>query len=316
MEFFIPMNSISPFLLLLLGFCVSTMSGFFGIGGGWLITPALNILGMPMPYAIGTGLVYIIITSGLATIQHRKLKNVSFVIGSIAGLTAIAGVLVGKKLILYLEKLGNVDEVVRIIYIFFLVSIGIFMLFEKKIKITTNKPCNHLRPVINIKGEKNTKIPISFWALVCIGIFIGFLSSTMGVGGGFLLLPIFIYILKLPVVLAIGTSLFTVLITGFSGGIAYITAGRIDYGSLIYMIITTLIGTSLGVAATQRIQSEKIKTLFACIVLCGGVAVLLKQLEFNMPGKILIFAVAVCSTFSIIFFAYFKQKISIKLLKK
>jgi uncharacterized membrane protein YfcA len=119
---------LSPALLLLAGFCVGTMSSFFGVGGGWLITPILHILGLPTPYAIGTSLVYIVITSVLGTVRHRKLKNVNFLIGIIIGLSSIGGILIGRQLILFLEPHGSVDTLVRILYMVFLSGTGIYML--------------------------------------------------------------------------------------------------------------------------------------------------------------------------------------------
>ncbi len=319
MEFFVPMNDISPILLLLLGLCVGIMSGFYGIGGGWLITPALNILGMPMPYAIGTSLVYIVITSSLATIKHRKLKNVNFLIASITGLTATIGILTGKELIFYLKKLGNVDAVVRIIYVFFLAAIGLYMLFKNKINTSAkkNKVKNkEIPPFIYVRVNKQENIKISLYVLVFIGFFIGFLNSIMGVGGGFILLPLLIYVIKLPVILAVGTSLFTVVIAGFSGGIAYILSHSVDWASLVFMTATAIIGTTTGVWATQKVLPEKIKILFAATILCGGLTVLMKQLGFHTPSKIFIFAVAIFSALSIIIIAYFKQIKPGKLIKK
>jgi len=310
MNLLIPMNEISYFVLLGLGLCVGIMSGFFGVGGGWLITPALNILGIPMPYAIGTSLVYILITSSIATIKHRKLQNVSFTIGLMTGLSAIVGIIFGEKLILYLERIGNVDPVVRIIYIVFLLFTGTYIILENKwnFKSFQKKIKNPIPPVININIGKNKNQPISFFALVIIGCLIGFLQSVMGVGGGFLLFPIYVYILKLPVVMAIGTSLFTIFVASFSGGIGYILIHRIDYASLIYMAIGTFIGTTIGVNATKKVHPDKIKILFAYIVLFGGCVILIKQLGLDTLSKFLIFSIALFAGLGIIFYAYFYSK--------
>ncbi len=298
----------NPILLLILGFCAGITSGFYGIGGGWLVTPVLNILGFPMPYAIGTSLVYIIITSTLGTIKHRKLKNVNYLLGSIIGVTAILGAISGKEFIFYLEKLGNVDTVIRIAYIVFLIIIGSYMMFENKLKkLKKDYPKKEVLPpfvVIRIDGQENIKI--SLWKLLFTGFFAGGTSSTLGVGGGVVLLPILIYIVKIPVTLAIGTSLFTIMIASLSGGIAYILSNRVVWQSLIYMVIATIISVSLGATATKKVNPHKIKILFAITVLCGSLAILFKQLHFHLISNIVIFVVAIFSSLVIIFLSYIK----------
>jgi len=306
MHFFIPMNDVSPLLLLLLGGCVGIMSGFYGIGGGWLITPVLNIIGMPMKYAIGTSLAFIIITSGIGTLKHRKLKNVNIWIGVLVGVSAILGVKCGKSLIDYINKIGNVDKFVRNIYIVFLVVIGVYMLFEKKIKLNrksdSEKENKSGLPPYMILYREGKNYRFSIWYLVLIGIFIGILSSTMGVGGGFILLPIYIYIVKLPVTVAVGTSLMTIIITSISGAVAYIK--NIDYAGLFYMVIVTIFATAIGVKATEKVDSAKIKNLFALTVLAGSIAVFFKQIGWNLASKIFIFSIAVFSTLFILIFAF------------
>lgn len=301
---------VSPILLLILGFCAGITSGFYGIGGGWIVTPVLNILGLPMPYAIGTSLIYIIVASTFGSIKHRKLKNVNYISGAIIGVFAILGVLGGSELILYLEELGNVDTIVRIVYMVFLSAVGGYMMLEKKIKfnfkIKRNKHLTKRFFDIKISGDKY----VSFVLLIFIGFLIGILNSTMGIGGGFVLLPILIYILKFPVTLAVGTSLFAIMITSISGGVAYIMASRVDWISVIYMAITAIIGTSIGASATKKVEPDKIKFLFAITVLCGGIAVLLKQLQFTFLSSVLIFTVGIIISIIIIFSSYiYREKI-------
>ena len=310
MAFFSSAFHISPFLLLIIGFCGGTMSAFYGIGGGWLITPVLNILGLPMPYAIGTSLVYILITSIFGTIRHSKLKNISFIIGIIIGVSALGGILIGKRIILYLERQGSVDTYVRILYIFFLSAVGTYMLFEKKHNYKSAQNTKKrliIPPVLHIRNNVNQVINISLITMLLIGFFIGFLQSTMGIGGGFVLLPILIYFLKFPVTLSIGTSLFSVLIVGFQGAAVYIVLHKIDWRSILYMIFTTIIGTYLGSSATKRINPDKIKILFAITVLCGAFAVLFKQLDFRLISNIVIFSVAIFSTLAIIYSSFIKK---------
>lgn len=300
---------IHPAYLVVIGFCVGTMSSFFGVGGGWLVTPMLNILGLPMPYAIGSSLVYIIVASLFGTLRHRKLQNVNYVVGLIIGITAFGGILLGKKLILFLEAQGNVDTWVRVLYMVLLTVIGVYMLFEKRGRESRKISGEHspfLKPVLLIRFE-GEPIPLSVPLVVVVGITLGFLSSTMGVGGGFVLLPLLIYVVRLPVRLSIGTSLFTVLIAGIQGAAVYILAGRVDWRALAFLIVTTIIGTFVGAAATKKVDPQKIKALFAGTVLLGVVAILFRQLEFGTLSTIAIITTALGSTAAIIVYAYVKK---------
>jgi uncharacterized membrane protein YfcA len=300
---------IHPAYLVVIGFCVGTMSSFFGVGGGWLVTPMLNILGLPMPYAIGSSLLYIIVASLFGTLRHRKLQNVNYVVGLIIGITAFGGILLGKKLILFLEAQGNVDTWVRVLYMVLLTVIGVYMLFEKRGRESRKISGEHspfLKPVLLIRFE-GEPIPLSVPLVVVVGIALGFLSSTMGVGGGFVLLPLLIYVVRLPVRLSIGTSLFTVLIAGIQGATVYILAGRVDWRALAFLIVTTIIGTFVGAAATKKVDPQKIKALFAGTVLLGVVAILFRQLEFGTLSNIAIITTALGSTAAIIVYAYVKK---------
>jgi uncharacterized membrane protein YfcA len=128
----------------------------------------------------------------------------------------------------------------------------------------------------------------------------------MGVGGGFVLLPILIYLVKLPVPVAAGTSLFTVLIAGITGAAAYIVSSNIEWAGVVYMAITSIAGTILGASATKRIDPVKIKMFFAITLFLGGIAVLLKQLRFDLLSNVSVFGIAGVSTLLIIYTAYIR----------
>ena len=297
---------ISPILLLIIGFCVGTMSSFYGVGGGWIVTPVLNILGLPMPYAIGSSLLIIIITSVVGTIHHRKLKNVSFPVGTIIGVTSLGGILIGKRLIIFLETMGIADIYVRILYMFFLTIIGGFMLFESRRKgqSLNMKMIVGFPPFLLVPYDGTEDTPVSIPFLFFTGIGVGFLSSTMGVGGGFVLLPILIYLFKLPVTLSIGTSLLSILITGVQGATVYVLVKRVDWVSVLFMMVSTIVGIFLGSSATKRVNPEKIKLLFALTILLGAFAVLFKQIELVLLSNIVIFSTALFSTMTIIYLAF------------
>src|SRR3972149_7626481 len=128
----LPMSgvSINPYLLILIGFCVGVLGGFFGVGGSWMVTPALNIFGFPMVYAIGTDLAHIMGKSIVATLKHRLLGNIDFKLGALMIPGTVAGVETGKRLVLYLGRIGQVDTIVRYTYVILLLSIGLLILWE------------------------------------------------------------------------------------------------------------------------------------------------------------------------------------------
>lgn len=307
---------LSSVLLLILGFCVSVLSGFYGIGGGWLITPLLNVLGLPMPYAIGTSLVYIIIASAVGALRHRKLKNVNYAVGLITGISALVGIVFGEQLILYLEGIGLADTYVRFSYIAMLMGVGIFMFLEKMGKNDSSqseKGRDRAIPpptVFSLAAGNPKKAFILSFKLILIGLFIGFLNSTMGVGGGFVLLPLFIYLVRLPVTVAVGTSLLAVLIAGFQGAIVYISAQRVAWPSVLFMSLGTIPGSLLGSAATKRIDPEKIKRYFAAILFCSGCAVVLKQVRLSLLSAIALFSIMIGSTVMILYLAYLKKNLN------
>ena len=128
----------------------------------------------------------------------------------------------------------------------------------------------------------------------------------MGVGGGFVLLPILIYVVKLPVPVAAGTSLFTVLIAGISGATAYIVTKNIDWAGVVYMAITSIAGTILGASATKKVDPGKMKIFFAITLFLGGISVLFKQLSFDIVSNVSVFVIAGVSALLIIYTAYLR----------
>ena len=208
---YLPISGIefSIIILLIIGFCVGTLGGFFGVGGAWIVTPALNIFGFNMPFAIGTDLAHIFGKSIIATKKHSKMGNVDWRLGffSIAG--SIIGIELGKRMVLFLEKMGNVGPVVRWVYMIFLFGLGIYMSYEyytvtKRMKSSAPENVKAAPPVEEEVSPLSNRlralrIPpmvslpvsgvpgISFWILFGLFALTGFLSGFMGVGGGFIL---------------------------------------------------------------------------------------------------------------------------------
>jgi uncharacterized membrane protein YfcA len=265
----------------------------------WIVTPALNIFGFNMPFAIGTDLAHIFGKSIIATKKHSKMGNVDWRLGffSIAG--SIIGIELGKRVVLFLEKMGNVGPVVRWVYMIFLFGLGIYMSYEY---YTATKKMKSSAPE-NIKAEppaeeeasplsnklRSLKIPpmvslpvsgvpgISFWILFGLFALTGFLSGFMGVGGGFILLPALIYLIGCPTTVAVGTSLLSVCFMSGYGCFTYSLSGRTELIAAVIMLFGAAVGAQVGVLATRFVRGYGIRLLFAIMIIFAGISVALKQ---------------------------------------
>ncbi|CCO07476.1 sulfite exporter TauE/SafE family protein [Desulforamulus hydrothermalis] len=284
---------VNGWALLYIGFIVGILGGFFGIGGAFIVTPALNILGFPMAFAIGTDIAHIFGKSIVATFKHALLRHVDFKLGLFMGLLGMYGVSLGKQTVLYLEKMGQVGPIVRMVYIIVLFTLGIFMIGEyyrysrlsenEKISAEKNKPrlagwVQRLRVGPYISFSTSQVKSISLWVILFLSIFSGLVSGFLGVGGGFIRVPILIYALGLPTVMAVGTDLFAILITNSWGAYIYALAGKVEIIGALVMVVGAAVGAQIGSVATAYIKGMKIRLYFGITLLLVGVSVFLKQM--------------------------------------
>jgi hypothetical protein len=301
---------VNPYALLLIGFCVGVLGGFFGVGGAFMVTPALNIFGFPMAFAIGTDIAHIFGKSIVATFKHALLKHVDWKLGIIVGVTGMYGVQLGKQTIMYLEKIGQVGPIVRIVYIALLFAVGIFMLAEY-IKFSKKQEINEdgsLKAEADVPGIalklRNLRIPpmislptsgiaaYSLWLIIALGVFTGFVSGFLGVGGGFVRVPMFIYLMGLPTTVAVGTDLLGILISNSWGSYTYAIAGRVEIIGAMVMLLGAGVGAQIGSVATAYVKGMRIRLYFAITVLLAGVAVIFKQLQWSTAAGVLMLGAA------------------------
>jgi uncharacterized membrane protein YfcA len=288
---------INPLLLVGIGLAVGVCSGFFGFGGGFLTTPCLNMFGFPMPYAIGTDMTQMAGSSFLSTMKHRKFGHVDFRLAITMVVGTMSGVEVGKRIVMYLEGLGNVDMVIRWIYIVILMALGLYMFREarnavsrhnssllgaKEFKDTTKS--NLVKKVQSLNIPPMISFPVSgiprmsIWVPLGIGFITGILGGLLGVGGGFIRMPTLVYLMGVPTVIAVGTDLFEVIISGAYGAFTYALAGRVELLAAGIVLVGASIGVQVGARATRYIHGDRIRYCFAMTILLAGVSVLLKQL--------------------------------------
>ena len=278
--------------LLPLGLSVGVLSGFFGVGGGFLVTGGLIIFGVPVPFAIGTGLALIMGSSIINTLKHRKLGNVDIKLGLLIILGSIPGVEAAKQLLLQLESAGVEGPVIRYVYAVVLATMGLFLIYDyfrfRQLESATNHQIasgglvNRVR-AISIPPYASLPIAgitrISVWVLVAIGFFVGFFAGLLGAGGGLILMPILVFVLGVPTTVAVGTDLFQVVITGSFGTLTYALSNRVDLLMALVMLATASVGSQLGTTATQFVNGSRIRFLYGITILTGSVSVALKQVS-------------------------------------
>jgi uncharacterized membrane protein YfcA len=301
-------------ILLFIGFTVGVCGGFFGIGGAWIVTPALNIFGFPMPYAIGTDLAHIGGKSIVSTIRHGRFGNVDARLGMSMILGTTLGMELGARLVMYLERLGLAGPVIRKAYIVFLAAIGTFVLYDyvrhtlaqrKASAAGTAPPAGGINIAARLHRIKippmihfpAAGITCSLWLPVMVGAFTGVVAAVLGVGGGFIRMPALVYLVGCPTAVAVGTDLFEVMITGAYGAFTFGSKGRVELIAAIWMLAGAAIGAQIGTVAVKYVRGYSIRLLFAVTIYLACASVVLKQLRLEKyaAALIMVAAIAICA---------------------
>lgn len=307
MEFPIAGVTANPWLLVLIGYAVGVLGGFFGVGGAFVATPALNMLGFPMAYAIGTDLAHIMGKSLFATALHRRLGHVDVRAGLILAAGTMPGVELGARAVLALERHGLVESSVRWAYVVVLFLLALVILREvadysrwRAGRVPGGE--RPARPVLaeslhGLRWRPLVSLPvsgiqvISAWVLVGVGAATGFLAGFLGVGGGFIRVPALMYLVGMPARVAVGTDLMEVLFSGTYGAVTYALKGRVDVMAALVMLAGAVAGSPVGVYAT-RYAPHRIKGYFAATMLASAASLLLRQFGYHEAGRLLLFGAA------------------------
>ena len=289
--------------LIILGVGVGIIGGFFGMGGAWMVTPGLNILGFPMAFAIGTDIAHMAGKSLISTMRHGKFGNVDYKLGFIMLFGTVAGFEVGAQMIMWLERLGNVEFVVRMLYLVLLGLIAwmVFADVAKKRKkdrearakglavdalstgIEWHKTLHKIKiaPMIhfNVAG-----ITCSAWLPIMISFLTGWVAGILGIGGGLIRMPALLYLVGCPTHVAVGTDLFEVMISGLYGAFTYTMKGRTELMAAIIMLVGAAVGAQIGTVATKYIKGYGIRIAFGLAVVGCALSIILKLLAKNMPA--------------------------------
>ncbi|SCA55752.1 Predicted permease [Candidatus Terasakiella magnetica] len=270
------------FLLLGMGGAVGFLSGMFGVGGGFLMTPLLIFIGVPATVAVATEANQIVASSVSGVIAHTRRKNVDFKMGSMLLIGGVVGSTSGVWLFSALKELGQIDLVIKLSYVVFLSIIGGLMFIEsarailRKRKGFVGSGGQHKRKDHSGWQHKlpfkmrfrRSKLYISALLPISVGVVVGILAAIMGVGGGFIMVPAMIYLLGMPTSVVVGTSLFQIIFVTANVTILQAASNQtVDIVLALLLLIGGVIGAQFGARVGMRMQGEQLRVLLALMVL-------------------------------------------------
>ena len=295
MQIYLPIAevSVNVFLLFGLGGLVGILSGMFGVGGGFLMTPLLFFIGIPPAVAVATGSNQIVASSVSGLLAHLKRKTVDLRMGTVLLIGGLFGAAMGVAIFNHLRALGQVDLLVQLCYVVFLGTIGALMLVESLRALQRAK-----KPGAKITRRKHgwvSTLPfkmkfrvsglyISVIPPLMVGWAVGVLAGIMGVGGGFIMVPAMIYILHMPTKVVVGTSLFQILfVAAFTALLHATTNYTVDLMLALFLLIGGVIGAQFGTRIGLKMKAEQLRVLLAILVLAVciklGLDLLIKPTE-------------------------------------
>ncbi|MCM2472724.1 sulfite exporter TauE/SafE family protein [Rhizobium sp. CG5] len=275
--------SVNIFIILGMGAAVGFLSGMFGVGGGFLITPLLIFYNIPPVVAVATGANQVVASSVSGAITHFRRGTLDMKLGTVLLLGGLAGATVGVWIFSWLRSLGQLDLFISLLYVVFLGTIGSLMLMESlnaMRRAARNEPATLKRPgqhnwVHRLPFKmrfKKSKIYLSVIPLIALGFSIGILTSIMGVGGGFIMVPAMIYLLRIPTNVVVGTSLFQIIfVTAYTTIVQAATNYSVDIVLAFILMIAGVIGAQYGVRVGQRLRGEHLRALLGLLVFAVGV---------------------------------------------
>ena len=287
MQSYLPIAEVSVniYLLFGLGLSVGVLSGMFGVGGGFILTPLLFSIGIPSGVAVGTQGQLIVASSFSGMLAHIRRKTVDYRMGLVLLAGGLVGSTIGVRLFHFLQALGQVDLMIKLAYVLLLGTIGGLMFVEALVAIRRRKnPDYRPKPRKHHSWVQGWPLRTRFRASKLytsaippfgIGVFVGILSAIMGVGGGFLMLPAMIYLLGMPTKVVVGTSLFQItFMSSYTTVMHAIENQSVDMVLGIILLIGGVIGAQIGTRIGARIKADILRILLAIMVLaiCAKIA--------------------------------------------
>jgi uncharacterized membrane protein YfcA len=282
-----------------LGGIVGFLSGLFGVGGGFLMTPLLMMLGVPPTVAAASDSNQIVAASTSGCYAHFRARTVDVRMGLVMLVGGVVGGTLGVRLIKLLRHIGEADFVITVVYVLMLGGIGSYMFFESLAALRGHPassgetgPSIYRRVVEALPWKVHfprSKVTISVIMPLLLGTLVGVLAAIMGVGGGFIMVPVMIYLLRMPMHVVVGTSLFQILFTCINVTVLQSYMNHtVDFVLALLLLIGSVVGAQIGVRVGRRLNADQLKILMAVIVLAVMVKMLLGLLlepEFLVTYK-------------------------------
>ncbi|OWV69095.1 permease [Rhizobium sp. R634] len=274
--------SVNIFIILGMGAAVGFLSGMFGVGGGFLITPLLIFYNIPPVVAVATGANQVVASSISGAITHFRRGTLDVKLGTVLLIGGLTGATVGIWIFSLLRAVGQLDLIISLMYVIFLGTVGGLMLLESinaMRRAARNEPPAPRKPghqhwvhKLPLKVRfKKSKIFLSVIPIVALGFAIGILTSIMGVGGGFIMVPAMIYLLRIPTNVVVGTSLFQIIfVTAYTTIVQAATNYSVDIVLAFILMVAGVIGAQYGVRVGQKLRGEQLRALLGLLVLAVG----------------------------------------------
>ena len=286
MEVFLPIAQVfvNPIEILFLSAIVGVLSGLFGVGGGFLMTPFLIFLGVPPAYAVANEANNILATSVSGSTTHYLKNTLDYKMGLMIVIGGTIGTSLGIYTFTYFKGIGKIDTVISLAYMYILAIIGTLMLVESLGEIDKAKKNLLIKKKLHVHywihglpfrmRFPKSKLYESAFTPIIIGLLVGFIAAIMGIGGAFILVPAMIYIIKMPTKLVPGTSLFvTIFVSVIVTFLHSFNYGSIDLMLVFMLVIGSIIGVQLGQKLGERINSSGLRALLAILLLIVGIAI-------------------------------------------
>ncbi|MGL4398177.1 MAG: sulfite exporter TauE/SafE family protein [Hyphomicrobium sp.] len=281
MHVYLPIAEMSvPVVIYLgLGAAIGFLSGLFGVGGDFLMTPLLMLLGISPAVAVGTGTAHVVASSVSGAVAQYRRNNVDIKMGGVMLTGGIVGTVIGVEIVRLLRRAGHFDLVLSLTYVTFLGVIGALMLVEslaavRKVQSGTATSQRKSGQHSWIDGLPlkmrfhRSKLYISAIPPVLIGMFTGLMSAIMGIGGGFVIIPAMIYLLRMSTSVVVGTSLFQIVFVAAAATILHAVQNKsVDIVLAVLLMIGGVIGAQFGSAAGEKLRGEQLRLLLALLVL-------------------------------------------------
>ncbi|SNY91912.1 hypothetical protein SAMN04515647_2155 [Cohaesibacter sp. ES.047] len=284
MELYLPIAEmpVNVFVILAMGGTVGFLSGIFGVGGGFLLTPLLIFYGISPAVAVASVTAQITASSTTGALAYLRSGNLDIKLGSILFSAGIMGSVVGVEIFARLRELGQLDLIISVSYVTFLGAVGSLMVMESVRAIVRTRKGNTV--ATRRSGQHNwvhglpfkmrfkkSKIYVSILPVLFIGGSIGFLGTVLGIGGGFMLVPALIYILRVPTAVVIGTSLYQIVVTMAVATVLHsITTQTVDIVLALILMLGGTVGAQFGAQIGQKLKAEQLRALLGILVLMVG----------------------------------------------